>query len=163
METIQTTKWFVGAMRTATNALTTGVCTLISLKNAVLVRIHIFEYIGAAAATVWQPEKAETVGGTPTNITTVVRIWKNDDTLTDTLAKQTDATSYTQAATTTNKHIVFEVDPTTLIYNVAGSAPVNYDCVGVYASTGSGSNYATIAYEVISKYPQATPPSVIID
>jgi hypothetical protein len=158
-------KTVVGAVPTLTNALTTGVADYVSLKNVKTARIIIIHDSAAAVATVWQPEMATDVSGTnKTAITNAVEIWSNEDISTsDTLVKQTAATSYTQTSDTNDKIIVFEIDPAKLISTTAGSAQTFYDCISIYASTGSGSNRCTVLYELEMNYAESASPSVITD
>jgi len=159
-------KIVVGAVNLATSSLTTGVADLVCLKNVHRATIFVAIDCAAGGATVLQPERATDVAGTGlVDIATVVQIWINEDIATsDTLVRQTDATSVTLTGDTNDKLVVFQINPATLITNTAGSAPTFFDCLGIYDSSGGEStDKATVIYELWERYQQATPPSAIID
>ncbi len=102
-------------------------------------------------------EATDVAAGTNTTVTAVVPIWANVNTGTnDTLVKQASAAGYTIDTTTTgNQLVVIEWDP---VKHTSG-----YDCIAVTNTGGDGSNYASIVAYIYTRYPQATPPSAIID
>lgn len=85
-----------------------------------------------------------------------VQIWSNVNTaLTDTLVLQTDALNFTTAATATNKQVVFQIDPAGL-----GGA---YDCLNLLTGAVAATTTISANFIVTPRYPQATPPSMIVD
>jgi len=107
-------------------------------------------------ATVVQPQKATAITPTgATSITTAVELWENEDTATsDTLVKQTAATSLTLTNDIKKKQVIVKIDPDAL-----GST---YDCLGCTISDSSqATNFVSAQYFLEMRYPQATPPAAI--
>lgn len=122
----------------------------ISLKNAEMAWV-IFQYRQADAnAITFQVNRATAVAPTgAVVIGNVVPIWSNLDTATsDTLVRQTDAATYSGGVGTTNKIIVFQIDPANL-----GST---YDCIAGYASAVAAGQYISILYVVKPKFASKT-------
>lgn len=130
----------------------------ISVKNAHRVTI-IAELLQAAThATALGINEATAVAGTSAAaVTAVQKVWKNADvSASDTLVKGTDAASIAATAGTTNQQLVIEFDPSTL--------SAGFDCIAATLSDSSeATNFATITYFIETRYPQATPPSGIVD
>lgn len=85
-----------------------------------------------------------------------VQIWSNDDTaLTDTLVAQVDALNFTTANTATNKQVVFQIDPASL-----GGA---FDCINLLTGAVNANTTISAVFVAEIRYPQATPPSIILD
>jgi hypothetical protein len=124
------------------------VCDYISLKNAIKcwVVIHLTQAVGHATA--FTIEKATDVAGTgSTAITVSVPIWYgNVSTSSNTLARQTDAVSFTiDVGVTGEAYIIFEIDPATL-----GGA---FDCiVAKAASSSQATNFWEVTYWVKPKF-----------
>lgn len=90
-----------------------------------------------------------------------VRIWANEDTdATDTLVRQADGIGYTFGDGSTSQQVVFEVDPSTLGLT-AGN--VQYDCLDVYFDFMPIGEHASVEYIAMTRYPQALPPSIIVN
>lgn len=118
----------------------------ISLKNAQMAWV-IFQYRQADAnAITFQVNRATAVAPTGAAIIgNVVPIWSNLDTATsDTLVRRTDAVSYAAGVGTTNKMIVFQIDPANL-----GST---YDCIAGECSAIAAAQYLSILYVVLPRF-----------
>ncbi len=130
----------------------------INLKNALKVWF-VFEFTQAVGhATVASLIRATTVaGGGATAVTETFPIWVNEDTsLTDTLVKATDAADETLTADAKNKTVVFAIDPAILADT--------FDCLSAVVSDSSqATNLVSCTAIIETRYPQATPPSAIID
>ena len=90
-----------------------------------------------------------------------VRIWANADTdVTDTLVRQADGIGYTFGDGNTSQQVVFEVDPSSL-----GETAnyVQYDCLDVYFDFMPVAEHASVEYIAMTRYPQALPPSIIVN
>lgn len=131
----------------------------VSLKNAhkAYIVCHITQ--GNAATIALSPKQATAVAGTSAKAVTTARIWADEDVATsDALVRQSDAASYTTGAGTTNKVVVFELDPSAL--DVAGG----FDCVSISTGASNVANLtAAVAYLTPLRYPAATPPSAVVD
>ena len=130
----------------------------VSLKNVHMAYIVIQLTQAAAHATVIQPQKATAVAPTgAVSITTAAEWWENEDTAaSDTLVKQTAATSATVTADIKKKQVIFQIDPAQL--------GATYDVLGCTVSDSSqADNYVSAQYFLEMRYPQATPPAAITD
>jgi hypothetical protein len=131
----------------------------ISLKNAhaCYVVAHITQ--GNAAAVTVSINQATAVAGTGSKvITNTVPIWANTNVAaSDTLVRQTDAVNYATGATTTNKVVVFQIEPASL--DVAGG----FDCITAITSASNAANITEVMYYLDTRYKQATPPAAITD
>lgn len=133
----------------------------VSLKNAHMawIMVNLQFDPGQTFAHTIQPMKATAVlpvGATA--ITHVAPNWANNDiSVSDTLVRGADATSYQVPATVTNKIVLFQIDPMQL--------GVTYDCMGVTVDGNAKwqGNLLSITYLVEMRYGQATPPSIIVD
>ena len=139
---------------------TTGGVTFdyVSLKNVHMAWIVIQLTQAVGHATVIQPQKATAVA--PTGATSIVysaEWWENEDTAaTDTLVKQTAATSMTVTDDVKKKQVVVMIDPAAL-----GST---YDVIGcTISNSAQATNYVSAQYFLEMRYPQATPPAAITD
>lgn len=145
-----------GAPPTTTNGAVTG--DYVSLKNAHRVWV-IFELTQAVGhATVCSLMRATAVAPTgATAVTESVKIWENEDTgSTDTLVRQTDATSVTLGADIKNKQVIMEIVPQGLT--------ATFDCIaGVTSASSQSSNFVSMTYILETRYAQATPPTAITD
>jgi len=133
-------------------------CDYVSVKNAVRAWIVLQFTQAVGHATVVQPQKATAVAPTgATSITTAARIWSNEDTAaSDTLERQTDATSYAVTNDIKKKLVVIEVDLAEFVDT--------YDVLGCTISDSSqATNFVSVLYLVELAYASATPPSVITD
>ena len=85
-----------------------------------------------------------------------VKIWSNVNTaLTDTLVSVADAVNFTTAGTAVNKQVVFQIDPASL-----GGA---YDCLNLLTGAVNANTTISAVFVAEIRYPQATPPSIILD
>jgi len=85
-----------------------------------------------------------------------VQIWSNVNTaLTDTLVRQADALNHTTDATITNKQVVFQIDPASL--------GATYDCLNLLTGAVNANTTISAVFVAEIRYPQATPPSIILD
>jgi hypothetical protein len=85
------------------------------------------------------------------------RIWANEDcATTDTLVAKTAGASYTVTNDIKNKHVVFEIDPTTLTDG--------YECIYCTIATSSqATNFVAGEFYILTNCQQATPPSATLD
>lgn len=142
----------------ATNGISAGT-DYICCKNAH--KVWFLIYTWGTTATTWVLTIREADDVAPTNsaaITDVFPIWKViSTTSTDALTKQTSAASLTidPDGTDSTMLAVLEFDPSLF--------RAGYDCVSIWGSTGNASDYCTITAIIEERYPQAIPPSAIID
>ena len=133
----------------------------ISLKNAhkCWVVFHLCTGHGTAIPTTI--EVASAVAGTGhTAITNLVPIWVNADcAVSDTLVREaTDAVAFTTAATITKQiMVVYEIDPAALTGLTGG------DCIKGVIGISNAANIGACMYFIMPRYPQATPPSAVVD
>ena len=135
-------------------------CDYVSLKNVHMAWIIILLTQTAGHETLLQPQVA--TGVTPagaTSITFATDIWVNEDTATsDTLVKQTSATSFSVAGDIARKMVVFRIDPADVV--AQGST---YDCIGCVIESSKQLNYVAGVYVLYERYKQATPPTATLD
>lgn len=131
----------------------------VSLKNYHKAYIVVHMTQGNAATVLLSPLQASAVAGTGSKAAPTSRIWANLDTAaSDTLARATDAATYTTDAGVKLKIVVFEIDPSAL--DLANS----FDCVGISTGASNAANItAAVAYLVPSRYPGASLPSAVVD
>lgn len=139
---------------------TTGgvTCDYISLKNAVKVTIIVELLQAVSHATALGVNEATNVAaGSAAAVTAVQKVWKNADvSSSDTLVRGTNAATIAATAGATNQQLVMEFDPATL--------SAGFDCIAATLSDSSqATNFATVTYLIETRYPQANPPSAIID
>lgn len=146
---------------TAGSVTTNGGVTLdnVSLKNVKQAWILLFFLQAATHATVFTPKLGTAVAAAATAITFSADWWKNPDvSLTDTLVKQTAATTVACTAGTTNQILLIKIDPAQV------AAQGAYDVLGgVVTTSGEVTNFVTGLYLLETKYEQATPPAAITD
>ena len=133
----------------------------VSLKHAHKAWIVLQFTQAGSDASVIQPKVATAVAPTgATNITFPAEIWANEDTATsDTLVKQTAATSYTLTADIAKKMVIIEIDPDDVV-----AMGVTYDCLGFAISAGQKATNFVAGYFILgARYAQATPPTAITD
>ena len=133
-------------------------CDYVSLKNVNQAWIVLHFLQAAGHATVINPRRATAVA--PTGSVAIAHSapwWKNTDiSSSDTLVKQTSATTMTLAAGATNQLVVIQIDPAQL-----GST---YDVMGcVITTSGQATDFVSVVYYLDTRYPQATPPAAITD
>jgi hypothetical protein len=145
-----------GSPVATTNGGITG--DYISLKNAhrVLVVANMLQAASHATALGFSEATAVAPTGAQAG-TALMPVWKCADiATTDALVRASDAASIACSAGTTNQVLVMEIIPERL---TAG-----YDCIAAtLANSGEATNFATITYIIETRYPQATPPSAIVD
>ena len=143
---------YVGQGTTAT--VTTDV---VSLKNAQMCWIVVNLDTTASSACLLTPMRATAVA--PTGgvvLANVVPIWANVAVATDdTLVAATAAINYTTIANANYKQIIFEIDPA----NLGGV----YDCVYMTVGALAATEALCVEFIIETRYPQATPPSAIVD
>lgn len=142
----------------ATNGSITTASDYICTKNAH--RVYILGYHYGANATTFPVSLMEStaVGTAGAAVTATFPIWKViATTSTDALARQTDAASLTidPDGTDSTMLFVFEWDPSK---HTAG-----YDCLAVKGATGHASDVVVVLALIEERYPQASPPSAIVD
>jgi hypothetical protein len=144
----------------ATKVTTTGgvTCDYISLKDAISVTIiaKLRQAVGHATA-LGVTEATNVSAGSASPVTEVQNVWKNADTsATDTLVKATNAATIAAAATVATQTLVMQFDPATL--------SAGFDCIAATLTDSSqATNWVDVTYIIETRYPQATPPSAIID
>ena len=131
----------------------------VSLKNAHKAYIVVHMTQGNAATVLLSPLQASAVAGTGSKAGPTTRIWANLDTAaSDTLARATDAATYTTDAGVKLKIVVFEIDPAAL--DVANG----FDCIGISTGASNAANItAAVAYLTPLRYPAASPPTAVVD
>ena len=134
-------------------------CDYVSLKNAHMGWIVCnFKQVQAYAHTI-QPMKATAV--LPVGATAITHDapnWANNDiSASDTLVRGADSTAYQLPATANDQIVIFQIDPMQLgdTYDVMGCT--------IDGNAKWQSNLAEVMYFVETRYPQATPPSIIVD
>ncbi len=114
--------------------------------------------------TITLNESTDVAGSTSTTVTATVPIWRDEDagTASDALVRDaTDAATVTiDADASANQLIVIEWDPAKFTTTAGG---VDYDSIFFSDTGGHGSNNVTVIAIIETRYPQATPPSAIID
>lgn len=143
-------------IHTAANAVA---CDVVSCKGAHKVWLVVI-HSGAndTDLTLQLTEATDVAAGTNTPVTTPCPIWRDNDAgaSSDTLVRQTDDDNIViDPATQAPVLAVIEWDPAK---HTAG-----YDCIYLADSGGHANNLCTIMAFVQPRYPQATPPSVIVD
>ena len=132
----------------------------ISLKNAHMVWIVAHFRQAVAHATTIQPVVGTAVASCATAITFVANWWKNVDvSSTDTLVKQTAATSMACDAAATDHLVVIQIDPAA----VAAQSATYTALGGTIATSAQATNFVSAVYYIQERYPQATPPAAITD
>lgn len=143
----------------AANAL--GTCDYISLKNAHKVLVTVMHYSGGGDTDLVLTllEATDVAATDAKTLTAVMPLWANVDTsLTDTMAKQTDAAGYTIDTGAGKDQIVqFMIDASML--DMANG----FDCIALHSTGGNAANIVSALYQVIPRYAQATPPARIAD
>jgi hypothetical protein len=145
-----------GGPVTTNQALTSDYVSLKGVHKAWIVANF---HQAASHATTIQPQYSSDVAGTgATNITHSAKWWKNADvSTTDTLTKQTAATSQACSTGTTHQVLVVEIDPDDW-------AAAGYDCACFTIATSSqATDFVSANFVLAMRYPQANPPSAIID
>ena len=133
-------------------------CDFVSLKNVNMAWILVEALQAVSHATVFNPQRA-TDPVTPTGNVAIAHAanwWKNADvSASDTLVKQTAATTMALTAGTTDQQMLIQIDPAQL--------GATYDSMGVVITTGGdATNFVTVTYFLEMRYAQATPPTAIV-
>lgn len=134
-------------------------CDVVSCKNAHKVWFLI-HHSGAndTDLTLTLTEATNVAAGTTSTVTATCPIWLDVDAgaTSDTLVRQTDAAALVIDPATQNPVLaVIEWDPAK---HTAG-----YDCIFLADANGNASNVVSIYAFIAERYPQATPPSAIIN
>ena len=132
-------------------------CDFVSLKNVNMAWILVEALQAGSHATVLNPQRA-TDPVTPTGNVAIAHAanwWKNVDiSLTDTLIKQTAATTMSLTAGIVDQQVLIQIDPAQL--------GATYDAMGLVVTTsGDGTNFMTVTYFLEMRYAQATPPTAL--
>lgn len=127
-------------------------------------KVYAIAYIdqGNAATIALTVSQAQDVSGTAAKaITGNARIWASTDVVAngaDTIARQTDAVSFTTDAGVKEKIVVFEIDPASL------DQANGFDCIKVATGASNVANLTTVLYLATPlRYPGAASPSVVVD
>jgi hypothetical protein len=129
----------------------------VSLKHVKRLWLIVDITDAAGNALLLTPQRCTDVAGTGAAVlANNVKIWSNVNTaLTDTLVRVADALNFTTAATATNKQVVFQIDPASL-------GGVN-DCFRLVTGAVNANSTISAVFVAEIRYPQATPPSIILD
>jgi hypothetical protein len=149
-------KVVTGASPETTNGGKTA--DFVSMKNGHWLWIVVTLKQAVGHATAITVKRATHVAGTgETTLANNVQIWANEDTAaSDTLVRQTDAKAHTVTNDIKSKQIVFGIDPVSL--------GAGYDVVTVTAADSSqATNFWSVTYLMATRYPSATPPTVVTD
>ena len=133
-------------------------CDVISCKNAHKVWFLIHHSGANDTDLTLTLTEYTAVGGASSTVTATCPIWLDVDAgaTSDTLVRQTDAASLVIDPATQNPVLaIIEWDPAK---HTAG-----YDCITLADANGNASNVVSIYAFIAQRYPQATPPSAIID
>jgi len=132
----------------------------VSLKNVLMAWIVVLLEQTAGHETLIQPQVATSVAPVgAVSITFATDIWVNEDTgASDTLVKQTNATSFSVAGDIASKMVVIRIDPSDVV-----AQGVAYDCIGCTIEASKQLNYVAGVYILQERYAQDTPFSAIID
>ena len=130
----------------------------IKLRDAVMVWIVASFRQAVSHATTIQPVVGATDAACTTSITFSAEWWKNADvSSSDTLTKQTSATSMACTAGATDQLMVIKIDPQEVVNQSA-----TYDWLGFTIATSSqASDFVDVQYYIQTRYPQATPVTAI--
>lgn len=143
----------------ATNGTITTMSDYISCKNAH--KVTIVGYAWGTTATTFPLTlyEATTVAGAGSAIVTETwPIWKViATTSTDALARQTDAAILTIDPDGTDSTMLFVFEWDCALFSDG------FDCLAIKGATGDASDFCVILAFLHERYPQATPPSAIID
>ena len=143
----------------ATNGSITTMSDYVSCKNAHKVTIVGYTWGTTAATFPLTLYEATAVAGTSSTILTPTwPIWKVIATAsTDALARQTDAAILTIDPDGTDSTMLFVFEWDCALFSDG------FDCLAIKGLTGDASDYVVIFAFLHERYPQATPPSAIID
>lgn len=133
----------------------------VSLKNVHMAWIVLQFTQAVGHATTVQPRVATAVAGTGvTNITFSADWWENEDTATsDTLVRQTAATSLAVTNDIKKKQVICRIDPSDVVAQGA-----TYDVINFTVSDSSqATNFVSGQFFLEMRYKQATPPAAITD
>ena len=135
-------------------------CDTVSLKNVHKAWIELVFLQAATHATVINPVVGTGVASCATAITFAAPWWKNADiSATDTLVAQTAATTASCTAGVANQHIIIEIDP-----QAVAAQSATFTAMGcVITTSGEATNFVSVVYHLLERYPQATPPAAITD
>lgn len=130
---------------------------VVSLKNAVMAWIVVNLDTTASSACALIPYQDVSVAGAAgVVLANAVHIWVNTNVAaSDTLVAATDAVNYTTAADASYKQVIFQIDPSSL---TAG-----YDCIYITLGALAATEAMCVEFFIQERYPQATPPSAIVD
>jgi hypothetical protein len=146
----------VEALAPATDAAgRTG--SYISMKNAIRAWLVVHILQGNAATILLSLSEATNVAGLGAAATTHnVEIWSDlDCAASDAMVHRTAAANYTTDAGVKHKQVIIEIKPETL--------DAGFDCVAPVTGASNVANLTEAQWYILEAYPQATPPSVIVD
>lgn len=139
-----------------TNGGVTG--AYISAKTGQMVTLIVALKQAVGHATAITLKEATDVSGTGVQtVANTMQVWSNLDTsASDTLVRRTDATGYTVTTAAKPMHVVFQINPAAL--------SDGFDCIGFTVGDSSqATNFVSATWLIEDRYPQATPPSAIVD
>lgn len=129
----------------------------VSLKNANKAWIVVNIKQGDANTVLLTVNQAVNVaGGSAKAIANTVPIWANQDCAnSDTLTRATDAVNFTTSAATTQKMVVFQIDPASL------DTANGFDCITVVTGASNSANLTQGTYFLDMRFKEDVPPTVI--
>ena len=136
-------------------------CDYVSLKNVHKAWIVASFTQAVGHATGIDPQQATAVAGTGVKVlTNACPIWLNADTgASDTLVAQTAAKTLNVANDVKKKQVIFEIVPEQH-FDMAN----NFDVLGCTVDDSSqATNFVSVLYVLQTRFPQATPPTAIVD
>ena len=132
----------------------------ITTKGAQMVTLVLSFTQAQSHATVITMQEALTVaGGSAKTLTNNAAIWSNLATATnDTLVRRTDATTYTLATGAAKMQVVIQVNP------AAMDNANSFDClIFTLSDSSQATNFVSGVWYIYNRYPQATPPTAVVD
>ena len=148
-----------------TGAEQTSIPISLKLVQKLWAVVYLNTAVGGAAVACVPQTHADVAFGASTVLPATlhaVPIWVNTTAaLSDTYTRQTDAVNFTTTGDALCKIVVFEIDPT--LIRTTATATSDDDCFRISLTAVNALDYAAIFYVVLPRYPQAVPPSIIVD
>ena len=134
-----------------------GIC--LKFVHRLIIIVNYVDTGAGATITLWRDTDVGMATPDLALLGANVKIWANDNTdVTDTLIRQNDGIGWAFGDGSTSQQVVFDVDPSTLGLTADN---VEYDCMDVYFDFMPVGEWASVEYIALTRYPQATSPSII--
>lgn len=144
----------LAAPQTTNTAVVTDTVSLKTAHKA----WFVFEFTQAVSdlTTIVFRQTTDVAGATGATIA-ASRVWQNGNTASsDTLVAGTSGTGVTLGSGALNQQVVAEFDPALFTEG--------YDCInGTVAASSQATNFVSVTGYIATRFPQATPPTVITD